>query len=119
MGGPKFWKLLCTWVMERLRMLAHLAASVALPPPEPAAYLLPHFAVETPPWSALSICCPGLGGGSSEGVFSLKVSLLWFISTINTTPGEGMPGDPEAGELEEVRNWHWVVGQVSRLHQGG
>ena len=26
---------------------------------------------------------------------------------------------PEAGELEEVRDWHWVVGQVSRLHQDG
>ena len=51
--------------------------------------------------------------------FSLKVSLLWSISTFNTTPGEGMPRDPEAGELEEVRDWHWVVGQVSRLCQGG
>ena len=26
---------------------------------------------------------------------------------------------PEGGELEEVRDWHWVVGQVSRLRQGG
>ena len=50
--------------------------------------------------------------------FSLKVSLLWSISTFNTTPGEGMPRDPET-ELEEVRDWHWVVGQVSRLRQGG
>ena len=48
-------------------MLAHLAASVALPPPEPTAYLLPHFAVETPPWSALSICCPDLGVGIVKG----------------------------------------------------
>ena len=24
---------------------------------------------------------------------------------------------PAAGELEEVRDWHWVVGQVSRLRQ--
>ena len=68
--------------------------------------------------SAVSLF-PRSWGGSSEGVFSLKVSLLWSISTLNTTPGGGMPGDPEAGELEPVRDWHWVVGQVSRLHQGG
>ena len=51
------------------------------------------------------------------GGVSQKVSQLWSISTLNTTPGEGMPGDPEAGELEEVRDCYWVVGQVSRLHQ--
>ena len=100
-------------------MMACLVASVALPPPEPAAHLLPHFAVKTPSCSTLLVCCPCLEGGSSEGEVSPKVSLLWSISTFNTTPGEGMPRDPEAGELEEVRDWHWVVGQVSRLRQGG
>ena len=51
------------------------------------------------------------------GGVSQKVSQLWSISTLNTTPGEGMLGDPVAGKLEEVKDCYWVVGQVSRLHQ--
>ena len=52
-------------------------------------------------------------------MFSLKVSLLRSISLSTQPQRRVCRGILRPGELEEVRDWHWVVGQVSRLHQDG
>ena len=111
-------------------MMACLVASVALPPPEPAAHLLPHFAVKTPSWSALSICCPGLGGGSRDGGVSQKVSLPWSISTLSRGGHAGTSGRRRTGGSEglalgcgpgeqAVSGWMNQQGGVVQRHQEG
>ena len=103
---------------------------MALPPPQPAAHLLPHSAVETPSWSALSVCCPGLGGGSRDGGVSQKVSLPWSISTLSRGGHAGTSGRRRTGGSEglalgcgpgeqAVSGWMNQQGGVVQRHQEG
>lgn len=98
MGGPRFWKLLHTRLMEQQRMLAPSGGRRSLPSTRvrctPATSLCSRDTVLVSSVSLLPRSWGGVGRGSSDGEVTQKMSLPWTTSTLSTTPGDIYAGGP-------------------------